>query len=180
MTFVDGMRYPWRGAQLVVAHRELWPFVVGPAILLASLLLGAAAIAWVVGGMLLELFWSPGPGASLQTQLTWFLVALAIRIVLTSLAAVALYLTANLIGAPFLDRLSQEVESIALGVRNEPFTLRGAAREIASSVFHTLLSYGIWLCLVTVCAALDFVPIVGAPVSFALLTAGTALLLTRE
>ncbi len=180
MTIADGMRYPWRGVQLVRAHRELWPFVVGPAILLASLLLGAAAIAWVAGGLLLGLVWSPGPDATWTTHLGWILAALGIRVLLISTAAVALYLTANLIGAPFLDRLSQEVEALALGRRNEPFSVRVAARELASSVAHSLLSFGVWLTLMVLCAALNVVPFVGAPISLALAATGTALLLARE
>jgi len=180
MTLVDGMRYPWRGVRLVSAHRELWPFVVGPAILLASLLLGAAAIAWVVGGFLLGLVWRPGPDATWTTHAAWFITAIGIRLLLTTMAAVALYLTANVIGAPFLDRLSQEVEALALGRRDEPFSLRVAARDLASSVAHSLLSFGIWLVLMAVCAALNAVPFVGAPISFALAVCGTALLLARE
>jgi CysZ protein len=180
MTFADGMQYPWRGVRLVVSRRELWPFVIAPAILLACLLLGAAAIAWVVGGLMLEWVWSPGPEAPWTTHALWILAALGIRLLLTGIAAVALYLTASIIGSPFLDRLSQEVEFLALGRRDEPSTLRSASRDLVSSVAHSVLSLGVWLVLMAVCAALNLVPFVGAPISFALATSGTALLLARE
>jgi CysZ protein len=180
MTFADGMRYPWRGVRLVAGHRELWPFVVAPAILLASLLLGAAAIAWVVGGLLLAWLWSPAPDAPFTTHALWMLAALAIRLTLTGLAAVALYLTASIIGSPFLDRLSQEVEFLALGHRDPPSSLRTATRDLLSSVWHSALSLVVWLALMAVCAALNIAPLVGSAISFALATTGTALLLARE
>jgi CysZ protein len=180
VTVVDGMRYPWRGVELVAAHRELWPFVVGPAILLASLLLGAAAVAWVVGGFVLGLVWRPGPEATFWTQVAWVAAALGIRAILLGFAAVVLYVTSNLIGAPFVDRLSQEVEALALGPRDEPVSWRTAVGDLASSVGHSLLSFVLWLVVMAFCAALNVVPLVGAPLSLGLAATVTAFLLARE
>lgn len=180
MTLVEGARYPWRGVELVRAHRELWPFVIGPAILLASLLLGAAAVAWVAGGLLLGLVWRPGPEATFWTQAAWIVAALGIRLLLLSFAAVGLYLTSSIIAAPFVDRLSQEVESLAFGRSDEPFSWRVALRDLGSSVAHSLLSLVIWLVLMAFCAVLNVVPFVGAPLSLGLAASVTALLLARE
>lgn len=180
MTFSDGARYPWRGVELVAAHRELWPFVVGPAILLASLLLGAAAVAWVAGGWLLGLLWQPGPNATWLVHAAWIVAALGIRFVLLAIAAVALYLLSSILGAPFFDRLSQEVEALAVGRREEPSSWRVATGDLFVSVWHSVLSFGVWLVLMAACAAVGLVPFVGAPLSLGLATVLTALLLVRE
>lgn len=177
---VTGMRFAWRGVELVAAHRRLWPFVVGPAIVLGSLLLVAAVVAWHAAGLLVGLVWDPGPDAGWLAHVGWMVAAGALRLAFVVVAAAGLYLTSNLVASPFVDRLSQEVEWIVRGVAEPRSTWSEALADLALSVFHSLLALVVWLAVVAGCFVLGFVPIVGSVASLVIVSVVTALLLARE
>ena len=175
--FVDGAHHVWLGARLVAGRRDLWPYVVGPALLLGSLVLGTAVVVWILAGWLLALVWAPGAG---DHRIWWWIVSLLVRSACVLASAGLWYLASSLLAAPFLERLSQEVEVVATGRPIEDGSWRLVIGELLVSISHSLISFASWLVVLAFCAALNFVPLVGALVAAPVAAFATAFWLARE
>jgi CysZ protein len=175
--FVDGALHVWHGARLVAGRRDLWPYVLGPALLLGSLVLGTAVIVWNVAGNLFALAWAPGEG---EGRFAWWVGSLLVRSACVLASAVVWYLGSSLLAAPFLERLSQEVEVVAIGRPIEDASWRLVIGELLVSIAHSSISFVLWLVVLGFCAALNVVPVVGSLVAAPVATLATAFWLARE
>jgi len=175
--FVDGAHHVWLGARLVAGRRDLWPYVIGPALLLGGLVVGTAVVVWHVAGFLFGLVWAPGPG---DDRFAWWVVSLLVRSACVLASAGLWYLGSSLLAAPFLERLSQEVEVTALGRPIEDGSWRLVMGELVVSIAHSLISFVTWLVVLALCAALNVVPVVGSLVAAPVATLATAFWLARE
>ena len=160
--FRDGLFLLVEGVLFLRRERRLWPlatipvfvatFLVGMAISLFWVRLEMIHDAWVSVLPILEVtnWWAwiwVGPGKLVFWLLGWFGVVVAF-----AFSLIAALLLANLVSAPFLDRLSQRVESIARGesLSNSPGfsgavveSLRSFAAELQRLVFLS----AIWIAL---------------------------------
>lgn len=142
--FRDGLFLLFEGVNFLRRERRLWPLATIPVFFATLLVAGTVSLFWLRLEMIhdgwvsllpvLEVtgWWAwiwVGPGRALLWLVGWFGVVVAFAFSLL----VALLL-ANLVSAPFLDRLSQRVESIASGERlSEPPGFFGAATEAGRS-----------------------------------------------
>ena len=160
--FRAGLLLLAEGVSFLRAHARLWPLAWVP-MFFALVGVGGAATLFATHLAEVHAFWSGllpaleatewwtwiwvGPGRGLFWLLGWLAViaSFAISLVLGLLAA-------NLASAPFLDRLSQRVEAIALGHAPEPSSSQGS---IIAEVFRSFgaelarLSFlgGLWVAL---------------------------------
>jgi uncharacterized protein involved in cysteine biosynthesis len=143
--FRDGFSLVGEGLGFLRRERRLWVLATIP-VLFATLIVGTAVgLFWVRLELIHDAcvsilpileatdWWTwlwVGPGKLVVWLLGWFGVVVALAISL-----VAALLLANLLSAPFLDQLSQRVESIA---RGEPLT---GTQGLAAIAAETLRSF---------------------------------------
>lgn len=175
-----GMRYPLLGARLVIGHPGLWGYLLAPAMITATLFLTVSFSTWHLIGWGLGWLWTPGPEHATWLHVLWYGALFSLRLSVFVVTGVSLYLLSGLIAIPFNDRLSEHVETMALGPYDEPFSWRVLAGDLALSVAHSALSIVLWLLVMAVSMALNLVPVLGQVLSFAVGTGGTAWFLARE
>ncbi|MEZ4273407.1 MAG: EI24 domain-containing protein [Myxococcota bacterium] len=178
--------YPLEGLRFIRQH-QLWPLAgvaIGVNIVLLLTLLGLSlfyvwpwlgdADAWVRGLFTGELWQSIGP------VLAWIVWVVAVLMVIIA-QSLLLLLVGQAVASPFLDMLSEKVESIVLGTPSTPAgvgrTLKSlfmALGELCWSVlFIVIVNLPIWLVGVVV-------PGIGTSVAAVLSFAFGALLLSHE
>lgn len=161
-SFRDGLFLLFEGVNFLRRERGLWGLASIP-VLFATILVGFSASLFVVrldvihevGVSLLPAleaihWWSwiwIGPGKLLFWLLAWIGVALAF-----AFALLASLLVANLLSAPFLDRLSQRVESLEMGdarsAPTSPTAVVGEALRSFSAEFQRLAFFAlVWIVL---------------------------------
>ncbi len=113
--FLRGLEGPLRGASYVSNHPRLWPWILVPLLINAVTCGALVLLGWKLLAPLLPDFagqdwgWLDGVRAALAPTLRVILLAV------TALAALALtLLVAGVVNAPFLDVLSERVESEVL------------------------------------------------------------------
>jgi CysZ protein len=160
--FREGSLLLIEGGRFIRKERQLWPLAMVPVLFATILVAMAAALFWVRLEMIhdawisvLPVFeatawWSwiwVGPGKLLFWLVGWLGVVVAF-----AFSLIAALLLANLLSAPFLDQLSQRVESIEqgespsgstgfFGVVKE--TLRSFAAEFQRIVFLGIIWVGL-------------------------------------
>jgi len=163
--FREGLLLFSEGVAFLRRERRLWPLAMVP-VFFATVLVGTAvSLFWVRVEMiheawvsLLPLFeatswWTwiwVGPGKLVVWLAGWLGVVFAF-----ALSVVAALLLANLVSAPFLDRLSQRVETIVQGENaSDPSGLSGLSglvaetlRSFAAELQRIVFLGGIWIVL---------------------------------
>jgi CysZ protein len=175
-----GLRYAWWGVRLVLTRTALWPYVAAPALITILLFAGAGSVAWLGIGFLMDLVWTPGPHTAVWLEAAWIALGLFLRAFALVTVGVALYLVAGLLATPFVDKLSEHVETLVLGPYDEPFSVRVMMGDLGLSVAHTVLSMALWAVLMGGAFALNVVPVAGQALSFVAGALATAFLVTRE
>lgn len=178
--FLQGMRYALRGIRLVLGQPGLWSLVVAPAVILLVVFLGSSFFAWHLIGWLMGLVWTPGPHAGWLASMVWTVLGLLVKLMFVGTTGLLLYFTAGLVSTPFNDRLSETIETLALGPYEEPFDWRVVLGDLVNSVGHTALSLLIWAAVMTVAFLLNAIPGIGSVFSFLLGTGATAVFIGRE
>jgi CysZ protein len=167
------------GARFLRRQAGLWPLAVVP-VAFALIFVGLAVTAfWLhLDGIhalctswlpMLEVqaWWSwiwVGPGRLLFWLVGWLTVLASF-----ALSLVAALLLANLASAPFLDRLSQRVETIergsaATGVEGSPSLIREILRSFAAEFQRLVFLAGIWSLLTLVGLAVPGAQLVTGPI----------------
>jgi uncharacterized protein involved in cysteine biosynthesis len=175
-----GLRYAWWGMRLVVTRTALWPYVAGPVLISVLLFAGAGTIAWFGIGLAMDQLWVPGPETRLWVAAGWFALEMVLRASALVAVGVALYLVAGLLATPFVDKLSEHVETMVLGPYDEPFSVRVLLGDLGLSLAHTALSMVLWATLMGIAFALNVVPAAGQVLSFLAGVLFSAFLVSRE
>jgi CysZ protein len=175
-----GLRYAWWGVRLVLTETSLWPYVAAPLLITVLLFAGFGTVAWLGIGLAMDQVWSPGPHAATWVSVGWVALGLVLRAFALLAVGVALYLVAGLLATPFVDKLSEQVESRVLGPYDEPFSVRVLLGDLAQSVAHTALSMLLWLALMGAAFTLNVLPVAGQVLSFLAGLLATAFLVSRE
>lgn len=176
-----GVRYAFYGVRLVTSQPSLWPLVIAPALINLGLLVAAFVGAWWAIPAMLSWLWSPDPATTsgllvvLWTVARWLLIG-----VVVVLAAAGLYLISGLIASPFLDKLSERVETMVLGPYDEPVSLRVVVGDLVVSVTHSILSLLLWAGVMLSLLTLNLVPVVGSVLEVVLSIMVSAFFVSRE
>lgn len=178
--FALGARYPFRGAHLLASTPALWRWVLAPALITTLTLTGAlwavirytpAFLAWI---------WPVPPGAGAIQLALWWVIAVLLIGSLATLSAVGAWFASGLVAVPFLDQLSQRVESMQIGTREEPTSWSELAGDLALSLLHTVLGLLLWLVVMAALLVVGLIPAVGPPLHGALSLSASALFACRE
>ncbi len=160
--FRDGLLLLVEGVGFLRRERRLWPLAAIPVFFATVLVAMAVSLFWVRLEMIhdawvsflpiLEVtnWWAwiwVGPGKLVLWIVGWLGVILAF-----AFSLLAALLLANLVSAPFLDRLSQRVESIVRGEGHSStggfsFAVAEALRSLAAELQRLLFLGGIWIAL---------------------------------
>lgn len=178
--FALGVRYAWLGVRIVGGSPALWPYVVAPVLITATIFFGTSFAVWTGVPFLTAALWQPGPATATWVSIAWTVAWIAVRLGIVFTIAFVLYFAAGLIATPFNDRLSEHVETVALGAYEEPFSLRVLLGDLANSVLHSILSMILWLTVMAISMSLNLLPVLGSMASLVIGTVATALFLTRE
>lgn len=180
-----GFGYPLRALGVMRRHR-LWKLAmaaVGINVLLLAALLTLSV--WYVLPILQQIDGSlAASGASelwqsVATILRWLFWAFAIVVVL-GLNGVALMLVGQAVASPFLDMLSERVETLVLGVEPEAFSVRRAIEGVLLAVADLLWGLFYYVVVQLLILILGLVPVLGTVPATALSFGFSALLLAQE
>lgn len=181
--FLHGARLPVRALRLLREHPALWPLLIVPLLIGASLLVGAAWGTLTWGGELTRALISPPTGAGTLAAalrgLWWMSNALVHLTLFGALAMLSLWLTA-ILASPFYDRLSAGVELRVLGPQPTDDRWPHIALDVLIGVLHSLLALSLYAALWCPSLLLHLLPGFGSAVQFAFATTLSALFLTRE
>jgi len=148
--FVEGTRYPWRGAIFLWRRKSLWPYLIVPFVLNIMLF---CAITWTSVWALRHFVFTGLPHA-------WW--AIIVKIFLASAAGSAILLfsifcfafVGSIIAAPFYDSIAERT----LHWLGAPEIERGFWRQIIDAIRASVLKLGLFLGLQLILLALYFVP----------------------
>jgi CysZ protein len=175
-----GARYALAGVRLVAFQPGLWGYLVAPVSIVLVLFFGGSFFAWQGVGFALGWLWVPGAEAGAMWWGAWWLLGLAVKLMVVGTLALALYFTAGLIATPFNDRLSEHVETSVLGPYEEPFSWRVLLIDLLISVGHSVVSLTLWITVMLCSFVLNLIPGIGSVASFVIGTIATAMFLSRE
>jgi CysZ protein len=158
--FVAGITAPWRGFLTIARDPKLWPFVVAPAAITATLLV-AALLTALFGAAPLTRWLLPGLHddpwlRALAMGLIWMLLSGAFGL--------TAWMSASLLCIPVNDRLSEMIES----KRGELPPALSWKQALPMSIRHSLAGFGLWLGIEACMLPLELVPGVGSAIHFVL------------
>ena len=119
LSFIDGAKAPARGLGFILAHPSLWPLCAVPLLINAVVLVGLWWwLGWLTGHWMAGRFEGDAWYLALARGALWLLL-LVFRLVMT---LVAFVVVGNLVAAPFSDLLSERVDRMVSGWRDDqPF-----------------------------------------------------------
>ncbi|MFT4623374.1 MAG: CysZ protein [Myxococcota bacterium] len=172
-----GARYVLTGGRFLRAHPDLAIWALVPAIVQLVLLVLAAWVclvwlpAWMATG------WAPT-----QPPMVHVYNGLVYTAALAALFAmsIGIYLASGLIGAPFYDRLSADVETLILGPDAAEADWREVATTIGMSVAHSGLALVLWVVCQLLFTLFNAVPVLGGLVELGSGITVSSLFLARE
>ena len=176
--FVQGLTMPFRGLGFLLVRPRLWVYLALPTLISGGLVVSAIWASLMATPRVVDWMWAMPQGGLLLP--IWYLTVALTAVLLVGLTTLFVYLLSGLIGTPFWDRLSQEVERICVGHEDEPFDWRRFAVDVRQSILHSAASIAMWVACMSVLVVLSFVPVVGTAVEFALSVVVTAFFLGRE
>ncbi len=172
-----GASYVLAGGQLLLANPGLAIWALVPALI--QLVLLVVASWWA-------LMWLPTWVASLWAPTTYPLLHVYNGLVYTAALAalfalsVAIYLASGLIGAPFYDRLSADVELIVSGQEDEQTTWGEVLANIGVSMAHSGLALVLWVVCQLLFTLFNAVPVLGGFIELGSGITVSSLFLARE
>jgi CysZ protein len=184
-----GLYYPIEGLGFIRQHR-LWGMAAIPTIVNILLFVIVVAVTlWLVVPWLTGLestlqpassegIWASllGVLAKVLTVVLWILVPLAILII----GAGIIVLVGQAVASPFLDLLSEKVETIVLGTEPAPATVARTVRSIVVACADVVWTLVFFLAVNIPLLLINFIPVLGAVLNAALSFGFAALLLSQE
>jgi uncharacterized protein involved in cysteine biosynthesis len=119
--------------------------LVAPVMITLCLFIGLVLVAFPGFSMALDQVWAPTESTSWWVSFAWTCFRLFVQVSIVAFGTLVLYFTSGLIATPFYDRLSEHVETMALGPYEEPFSWRQTLGDLAYSVVHSALALTVWL-----------------------------------
>lgn len=181
--FLYGFGAPWRGLRFLFTHPRLLLQIIVPAAInmILVLLVAAAALIWTpeLVGALWERPAGAGFGAMLLTGM-WLAGVAFVALFLIALGIICVYGVAGLILTPFLDYLSERVETLAVGPRPEGFAWPVFFRQVSVSIWHSLLNFALYLVVMGLLLLLNLIPAAGQVLFLAGSSVASSFFLARE
>jgi CysZ protein len=175
-----GFRYFRSGVSTIALNPARWPYVFMPGLITLTVLMVAVGgsvglFEWLVGS-----WFEPSPGASGWWSALLWVSRWGLRVLLISVCAVGAYLVAGLIGVPFNDRLSNEIEAEVLGPNDEDVAWAVWFGDLLVSLRHTALGLALWFSCVSVLFLFNLVPGIGSALGTVGSVLVSSLLIARE
>jgi uncharacterized protein involved in cysteine biosynthesis len=176
--FRYGFGTPWRGFRYLLKNRELWPWIIIPVLINCALILVAfVGASWGAPVLLASLWPMPAGGFALTV---WHWLVMIVGLLLFVLGVVFLYALSGIVGTPFYDYLSAQVEVRISGVEEEAFDWVQFRGDVILSIRHTLLAFTLWLSVMLPLVCVGMVPGFGQLLELVLGGLFTSLFLARE
>lgn len=175
-----GMGYVPRGARVLLAHHELWPYVGLPILVTMAALTAAGWVTWWGVPTLLDLLWVPAADTAPLLLGFWAVARVLLSGSLFVMALVFWYFAAGIMVIPFNDKLSERVEALVLGAYEEEFSWRVLLGDLSLSVVHSVVGLVLWAVTMFSLFLLNLVPGVGSVVSTVLSFGASGFFLSRE
>ena len=184
--FIAGLGYPLRGLKFMREH-SLWGLASASIVVNALLLIGVLVLAfswivpWVQGSVAAMVAWA---GASafwgfLVGVLNWLIWVLVLPATVV-LSFVVLVLVGQAVASPFLDTLSEEVESRVLGTPTTPMTAKRMVQDVTVALVDLAGGLILLCCVNLPILVIGLIPGIGTLVGPLLSFMFTALLLAHE
>ena len=184
--FRAGLGYPMKALHFMREH-SLWGMasaaIVVNVVLLAAVMVFAFSliIPWMQGSAAGMVAWAGASGfwlglVNVLTWLLWFLVVPAT----VGLSFVVLVLVGQAVASPFLDSLSEEVESRVLGTPTTPMTAKRMVQDVTVALVDLIGGVVLLVCVNLPIFVFSLIPGVGTAIGPVLSFAFTALLLAHE
>ncbi len=144
-----------------------------PAVVNAALM-----VAWLIA----VVWWTPSVIDAQWPQATGIprtVLIVILGAITFGVGAIAVYAVAGLIGGPFWERMSEQIESEVTG-RDAPQPPYGRVAGLAWSGAHTAASFGLWVVVSMPLLLFGLIPVVGPIVQFFAEFGLTALFIARE
>lgn len=176
--FRYGLRGPWRGFRYLLKNRELWPWIFIPVLINVGLIVTAfLGATWSAPIVLAELWPMPAGGFAFTV---WQTVSMVVGLVLFVLGVVFLYALSGIVGTPFYDYLTAQVEAQVAGIVEEAFDWSRFRKDVMQSIGHSLLAFGLWLAVMLPLVCIGLIPGLGQLLELVLGLSFTSLFLARE
>jgi len=176
--FRYGFWGPWRGFRYLQQNRELWPWILIPVLINCALILSAFMGANWGAPVLLDSLWPMPTGGFALT--VWHGLVMVVGLVLFVLGVVFLYALSGIVGTPFYDYLSAQVEARVAGGEEEEFDWTQFRRDVLQSIRHSLLAFALWLSVMLPLVCVGLIPGIGHLLELVLGGLFTSLFLARE
>lgn len=152
--FFRGVTAPGRGLMVVLGHRALWPWVVGPALITTMLVSAALFVAFATAVPVASRLF---PGA-IDVPLLGPLLVGSIAVAGAFAYGVLAWMLSMLLAIPLHDRLSEGVEALHRPLPS-PLSFREA---LPRSIRHSLAAFLLWVSLQGMLLPLHLLPGIGA------------------
>jgi len=184
--FTAGLGYPLKAFRFMREH-SLWGMataaIVVNVVLLAAVMVFSFSmiIPWMQGSAAGMVAWAGASGfwLGLVNVLTWLLWVLVVPATV-GLSFVVLVLVGQAVASPFLDTLSEEVESLVLGIPTTPMTGKRMVQDVAVAVGDLIGGLVLLVGVNVPIFVFSLIPGVGTAIGPVLSFGFTALLLAHE
>lgn len=177
--FRQGLSAPLHALRYIAARPSMWKYSLLSGLVTIGIFAILATVGVVFSDDLLGLLWAR-PDAKLLVVLWWFVVALTGVVLLAAAFAVTLVL-AGIVLAPFMDVLSERVETGILDNSVETkATAASLARDLGTGIAHPLFTLAVYAALMMPVLALNLVPVIGSMAAAGIGVALSAAMLSME
>lgn len=163
--FFKGLTVPLQAVKFLLAHRQLWPNVIWPALINLTLFAGALYLFVTQGSALFGAVWAQ-PVIEVWYHyllvVLWYVVYALVMALSVMIAYVSSVLVGGVLASPFNDIISEKTERLLLGERHReleegpfwPGLLRSAASSAAMA--------GMYVAVMGPLLLLNLIPFVGS------------------
>jgi len=171
--FFTGLLSPLRGLVFLAGRPKLWPWVLGPVVILVLALVPTALWSWERVPVLLATYFGLPPPIELL-QAIWLLAAYVIALLVFVCLAVVEWALVGALARPLFGAIAERIEAEVLGIDLDYSDLQSLLTDAALALGHSALALGLYATGSAALLVLALVPVVGellAPLLEVLLTA---------
>ena len=173
-----GATFPMRGFRYLMQEPELFRWVLIPLVINITMIVFAYwGASWGAPRLLGEL-WAPPSGGFALTA--WHAISMVVGLVIFAMSVVVLYVVSGVVGTPFYDYLTSQVERRLTGVAEAPVDWPQFWGDVSQSVRHSVLAFMVWIGVMTPLLCIGLVPGLGPIIEVSIGFLVTSLFLSRE